>query len=90
MVFAYVARAAQVKMISIDPFISIYGFLQSAHAEDNGFSGGSIWKTAITVDTCVPDGYANNNEVEDYAQNMVILIYALLNKSYKVPTCFQK
>ncbi|KAJ7734473.1 hypothetical protein B0H16DRAFT_1577910 [Mycena metata] len=36
------------------------------------------WNTALATDTCVPDTYSQNNEVEDFAQVGVMMIYTIL------------
>lgn len=48
---------------------------ESGHAIDDNFSAGQPWVDAINNDTCVPDGYANTNPVEDFAQVMVMYTY---------------
>lgn len=51
---------------------------ESSHAQDQDFSDSETFLTAIGNDTCVPDEYAQNNNVECYAQDMVVFIYSLL------------
>jgi len=41
-----------------------------------GISGTNEWSTAIDQSSCVPDGYAKTNEVEDWAQNTVLRYWA--------------
>lgn len=50
---------------------------ESAHAQDHGFSSSDPFLTAIGSDTCVPDSYAQTNNVECYAQAMVVFLYKL-------------
>ncbi|KZV85503.1 hypothetical protein EXIGLDRAFT_726077 [Exidia glandulosa HHB12029] len=54
------------------------------HAVDfykNGFqsSGTSQFLNAIQQDSCVPDDYANSNNVEDYTQVGVLSLYEIVN-----------
>ena len=51
---------------------------ESSHAQDQDFSDSETFLTAIANDTCVPDEYAQTNNVECYAQDMVVFIYSLL------------
>ncbi|KAH7105496.1 hypothetical protein BKA62DRAFT_766859 [Auriculariales sp. MPI-PUGE-AT-0066] len=48
---------------------------ESGHALDQGMSGSDGFKGAISQDTCVPDGYANSNEAEDFTQVNVLYTY---------------
>jgi hypothetical protein len=48
---------------------------EAGHALDDGASGSNEFKGAIAADGCVPDGYANSNEVEDWTQVDVIYTY---------------
>ncbi|KAF3921203.1 hypothetical protein ABW21_db0203567 [Orbilia brochopaga] len=49
---------------------------------DRAASGTPVWNDALNADTCVPDDYANNNKVEDFAQVTVTALYcALHNRS---------
>jgi len=41
---------------------------EAMHNNDPGFSDGPNFSAAIAADTCVPDNYSNNNNVEDFAQ----------------------
>ena len=50
---------------------------ESSHAQDQGFSGSSTYLNAIGSDTCVPDSYAQTNNVECYARDMVVFLYKL-------------
>jgi len=50
---------------------------ESTHAQDQGFSGSKAYLQAIGSDTCVPDDYAQTNNVECYAQDMVVFLYKL-------------
>lgn len=50
---------------------------ESTHAQDQGFSGSNAYLQAIGSDTCVPDDYAQTNNVECYAQDMVVFLYKL-------------
>ncbi|KAJ7584060.1 hypothetical protein C8J56DRAFT_863494 [Mycena floridula] len=49
---------------------------------------GGAWAQAVAADTCVPDAYAQNNIVEDFAQVSVLKIYLLLNNN-QMPTGFE-
>lgn len=55
---------------------------ESTHAQDWGFNnntyGSQAWDEAIAEDSCVADVYAQNNNVEAYAQAMVTFLYKLL------------
>lgn len=50
---------------------------ESAHAQDQGYSGSDTFLNAIGSDTCIPDNYAHTNNVECYAQDMVVFLYTL-------------
>ena len=50
---------------------------ESAHAQDQGFSDSAGYLNAIGSDSCVPDDYAQTNNVECYAQDMVVFLYKL-------------
>ena len=50
---------------------------ESAHAQDQGFSDAHTFLEAISNDSCVPDNYAQTNNVECYAQDMVVFLYTL-------------
>ena len=50
---------------------------ESSHAQDQGLSTSSGFLSAIGSDSCVPDGYAQTNSVECYAQDMVVFLYKL-------------
>ncbi|KAK6531680.1 hypothetical protein TWF694_002856 [Orbilia ellipsospora] len=61
--------------------------LKPASAE----SGTQAWKSAISADSCVPDSYANVNDVEDFAQNTVVALYRSIHGSIPTPShpgCF--
>ncbi|KAF3913461.1 hypothetical protein AA313_de0203720 [Arthrobotrys entomopaga] len=61
--------------------------LKPASAE----SGTQAWKNAISADSCVPDSYANTNDVEDFAQVTVVALYKSLHGSIPThphPGCF--
>ncbi|KAH8914265.1 hypothetical protein BT69DRAFT_1290483 [Atractiella rhizophila] len=55
---------------------------EQGHTVDQSFSTSSTFKNAIAADTCVPDAYANNNEVEDFAQVTVMSLYNDLFNAY--------
>ncbi|KZV93220.1 hypothetical protein EXIGLDRAFT_835860 [Exidia glandulosa HHB12029] len=48
---------------------------ESGHAFDSGFSSTQGWNDAISASSCVPDGYANTNPVEDWTQVNVLYTY---------------
>ncbi|KAJ4355858.1 uncharacterized protein N0V89_003879 [Didymosphaeria variabile] len=51
---------------------------ESMHCNDRdgfAFSNGDVFNNAINADSCVPDGYANNNPTEDFAQVGTYLNY---------------
>ncbi|KAH8915384.1 hypothetical protein BT69DRAFT_1356664 [Atractiella rhizophila] len=48
---------------------------EQGHTIDQSFSSSDTFKNAIAADTCVPDDYANSNEVEDFAQVTVMSLY---------------
>ena len=50
---------------------------ESTHAQDQSFSGSKAYLEAIGSDSCVPDDYAQTNNVECYAQDMVVFLYKL-------------
>ena len=50
---------------------------ESTHAQDQGFSNSQTYLTAVGKDSCVPDEYAQTNNVENYAQDMVVFLYTL-------------
>ena len=50
---------------------------ESSHAQDQGFSKSQGYLEAIGSDSCVPDDYAQTNNVECYAQDMVVFLYKL-------------
>ncbi|MCJ1242464.1 hypothetical protein MMC14_010472 [Varicellaria rhodocarpa] len=50
---------------------------ESAHAQDQNISGSQPYLTALGQDSCVPDDYAGTNNVECYAQDMVVFLYKL-------------
>lgn len=52
---------------------------ESTHAQDQGFSGSATYLNAIGSNSCVPDDYAQTNNVECYAQDMVVFLYKLWN-----------
>ncbi|EPS44369.1 hypothetical protein H072_1635 [Dactylellina haptotyla CBS 200.50] len=61
--------------------------LKPASAE----SRSTAWKNAIKADSCVPDSYANVNEVEDFAQNTVVALFKSIRGSIPKPSkagCF--
>ncbi|KAA6417117.1 MAG: hypothetical protein FRX49_12922 [Trebouxia sp. A1-2] len=62
-------------------FFGTFGFdvlvHESTHAQDQGFSGSKAYLQAIGSDPCVPDDYAQTNNVECYAQDMVVFLYKL-------------
>ena len=69
--------------------ITIFGFVEpdvfiheATHAQDNGFSSSSAFKEALADDPCVPDAYAQINEVECYAQGSF-----LAPTSFKLRAC---
>lgn len=58
---------------------------ESAHAQDQGFSSSDAYTNALAADTCVPDEYARTNQVECYAQDMVVFLYQLWKKTTPSP-----
>lgn len=48
---------------------------EAGHAFDQGFSGSQGFNDAISASSCVPDGYANTNSVEDWTQVNVLYTY---------------
>lgn len=50
---------------------------ESTHAQDQGFSNSQTYLKAVGKDSCVPDEYAQTNNVENYAQDMVVFLYTL-------------
>jgi len=63
---------------------------EAGHAFDQGFSGSDTFKNAIAADSCVPDGYANSNEAEDWTQVNVLLTYTKQFEPLpKDPGCLQ-
>ncbi|KAJ7159781.1 hypothetical protein C8R46DRAFT_1039050 [Mycena filopes] len=43
------------------------------------------WQAALDADTCVPDAYSQTNQVEDFAQLGVLMIYAQLHNGNLPP-----
>ncbi|EWC47256.1 hypothetical protein DRE_03375 [Drechslerella stenobrocha 248] len=57
----------------------------------NSESGSQNWRDALAADSCVPDSYANTNEVEDFAQVTVVALYQVIRGTVPVsedPGCF--
>ena len=57
---------------------------ESTHAQDQNFSGSKQYLQAIGSDSCVPDEYAATNNVECYAQDMVVFLHKLW-RPYDLP-----
>ncbi|CAF4756577.1 unnamed protein product, partial [Rotaria sp. Silwood1] len=45
---------------------------ESAHSADRGTSASHDWRSAVQNDWCVPDGYANSNYADNFAQVAVL------------------
>lgn len=71
-------EAAHIVIFGDSPYGSIDLMVhESFHAQDQGFSGTHGYLEAIGSDLCVPDDYAQTNNVECYAQDMVVFLYKL-------------
>jgi hypothetical protein len=54
---------------------------ESSHVFDHStLSFTQPWYAAETKDTCVPDGYAQTSDTENFAQNMVVWTYLVVSK----------
>ena len=67
---------------------------ESTHAFDYingnyGLSGSSAYLQALYEDACVPDEYAQSNNVECFAQDMVVFVYYLWNPSFFENVCME-
>lgn len=63
---------------------------ESTHSFDgtyNGLSSQPAYLEALYTDTCVPDEYAQTNNVECFAQDMVVFVYYLWNPSFFENSC---
>lgn len=62
---------------------------ESTHAFDGTFqlSDQQAYLQALYADSCVPDEYAQNSNVECFAQDMVVFLYYLWNPSFFQPPC---
>ena len=69
---------------SFDVFIH-----ESAHAYDGAFklSGQQAYLQALSADSCVPDEYAQTNNVECFAQDMVVFVYSLWKPNFSQNPC---
>jgi len=58
---------------------------ESGHAYDyaagDPHSGSYGWSQALLSDSCVPDNYSATNAAEDFAQQVVLQVYSLLNNN---------
>lgn len=65
---------------------------ESAHAYDGKFklSGQQAYLQALSADSCVPDEYAQNNNVECFAQDMVVLLYYLWKPNPSRKSCLSQ
>ena len=56
-----------------EPNMHISVFIhESAHSADHRTSASHDWHTAVQHDSCVPDGYANSNYADNFAQVTVL------------------
>lgn len=62
---------------------------ESTHAFDGTFqlSDQQAYLQTLYADSCVPDEYAQNNNVECFAQDMVVFLYYLWNPSFFQNPC---
>ena len=56
---------------------------------DYGLSGSSAYLEALYEDACVPDEYAMTNNVECFAQDMVVFVYYLWNPNFLENVCME-
>ena len=65
---------------------------ESAHAYDGKFklSGQQAYLQALSADSCVPDEYAQNNNVECFAQDMVVFLYYLWAPNFSQASCLSQ
>ena len=65
---------------------------ESAHAYDGAFklSGQKAYLRALSADSCVPDEYAQNNNVECFAQDMVVFLYSLWKPNFSQEPCLSR
>lgn len=65
---------------------------ESAHAYDGKFklSGQQAYLQALSADSCVPDEYAQTNNVECFAQDMVVFLYYLWEPNFSQESCLSQ
>ncbi|DBA92097.1 TPA: hypothetical protein ACH3X1_015824 [Trebouxia sp. C0004] len=64
---------------------------ESTHAFDGMYSlsGSSAYLQALYQDSCLPDEYAMNNNVECFAQDMVVFVYYLWDPNFLQNVCME-
>ncbi|CAF1106878.1 unnamed protein product [Didymodactylos carnosus] len=61
-----------------EPTMHISVFIhESAHSTDRGTSASNNWCDAVEQDSCVPDGYANSNYADNFAQVVVLWVHLI-------------